>query len=218
MREVFIVPRLAERSACVESAMNEAWNQRSVKATRRNDARVIYSQLMNSTPVGGVFAAAQNDDLDSGTGVLLSRAGKTIATAESCTGGLVAARLVRVSGSSAYFLGGIVSYSNAAKHALLGVPEADLERYGAVSSETALAMARGARHALGADIAVSTTGIAGPSGGTETKPVGLVYIALAAEGTERCLRFVWNGDRLSNIAASADAALRLVRDYLEGTP
>ena len=185
----------------------------NIHATGRNRVGVIYSQLMDSTG-----ASTENASLDDGTGGLLLRAGKTLATAESCTGGLVAERLVRVSGSSAYFMGGIVSYSNAAKHALLGVPDAHLERYGAVSIETALAMARGARRAFGTDVAVSTTGIAGPSGGTETKPVGLVYIALAAEGTERCLRFVWNSDRLSNIAASADAALRLVRDYLEETP
>lgn len=160
---------------------------------------------------------SEYDPLDADTGAYLLRAGKTVATAESCTGGLVAARLVRVSGSSAYFLGGIVSYSNAAKHDLLGVPDADLERYGAVSVETALAMARGAREAFGSDLAVSTTGIAGPSGGTETKPVGLVYIALAAEGGERCHRYVWDGDRLSNIAASADAALRLIRQYVKET-
>lgn len=158
------------------------------------------------------------DPLDGGTGALLLHAGKTLATAESCTGGLVAERLVRVSGSSTYFLGGIVSYSNAAKHKLLDVPDAHLERYGAVSVETALAMARGARRAFGADIAVSTTGIAGPTGGTDAKPVGLVYIALAVAGLERCLRYVWDGDRLGNIAASADAALRLVRDYLKETP
>jgi len=156
----------------------------------------------------------EDNALDDGTGAHLLRAGVTLATAESCTGGLVAERLVRVSGSSAYFLGGVVSYSNAAKHNLLGVPDAHLERYGAVSVETALAMARGARDAFGADIAVSTTGIAGPSGGTEAKPVGLVYIALAAADTERCLRYVWSGDRLANIAASADAALRLIRQYV----
>lgn len=156
--------------------------------------------------------------LDGGIGALLVAQGKTVATAESCTGGLVAARITRVGGSSAYFLGGIVSYSNGAKHKLLGVPEATLERWGAVSLETALAMARGARRVFGTDLAVATTGIAGPGGGTPTKPVGLVYIALAAEGLERCVRHVWQGDRLENIAASAEAALRLARAYLEEQP
>ena len=152
---------------------------------------------------------------DAGVGPLLIRAGRTIATAESCTGGLVAARIVAVSGSSAYFLGGIVSYSNDAKHRLLGVPSLMLERYGAVSVDVALAMARGVRRKLGTDIGVATTGIAGPGGATPTKPVGLVYIALAAEGVERCRRYLWHGDRLDNITASAEAALRLVRSYLE---
>jgi len=170
---------------------------------------------MKSTAVENL--PPEYDPLDGGTGAYLLHAGKTLATAESCTGGLVAARLVRVGGSSAYFLGGIVSYSNAAKHKLLSVPEAHLEQYGAVSVETALAMAHGAREAFGSDIAVSTTGVAGPGGGTETKPVGLVYIALAAADGERCLRYVWSGDRLANIAASADAALRLIRQYIEET-
>ncbi len=156
-----------------------------------------------------------NDAIDAGVGALLAGHGCTIATAESCTGGLVAARIVGVGGSSAYFLGGIVSYSNEAKHRLLGVPDLMLERYGAVSVDVALAMARGVRRKIGADIGIATTGIAGPTGATPTKPVGLVYIALAADGVERCRRYLWGGDRLENITASAEAALRLVRTYLE---
>lgn len=152
---------------------------------------------------------------DAGVGALLAAQRRTIGTAESCTGGLVAVRLTSVAGSSAYFVGGIVSYSNDAKHRLLGVPEAMLERYGAVSMDVARAMARGVRRALGVDIGIATTGIAGPGGATPTKPVGLVYIALAADGVERCRRFVWDGDRAANITASAEAALRLVRSYLE---
>jgi len=159
--------------------------------------------------------APDSEAIDAGLGALLVRHGRTIATAESCTGGLVAARIVGVSGSSAYFLGGIVSYSNEAKHLLLGVPDLMLERYGAVSADVALAMARGVRRKIGTDIGIATTGIAGPTGGTPSKPVGLVYIALAADGVERCRRYRWTGDRLENITASAEAALRLVRDYLE---
>lgn len=160
-----------------------------------------------------------NDDAapDLGVGAALLAAGKTVATAESCTGGGVAARLVAVSGSSAYFMGGVVSYANEAKRDLLGVPQGTLERYGAVSTETALLMAHGARRAFGTDLAVSTTGIAGPGGGGDTKPVGLVYIALAADGAERCHRYVWDGDRAANIRQSVEAALRLVRDYLKET-
>ncbi|MGI8854919.1 MAG: CinA family protein [Thermomicrobiales bacterium] len=156
-----------------------------------------------------------SEAMDAGIGALLVQHGRTIATAESCTGGLVAARIAGVSGSSAYFLGGIVSYSNDAKHRLLGVPDLMLERYGAVSVDVALAMARGVRRKIGTDVGIATTGIAGPGGATPTKPVGLVYIALAADGVERCRRYLWHGDRLANITASAEAALRLVRIYLE---
>ena len=101
--------------------------------------------------------------------------GLTLATAESCTGGLVAARLTSVPGSSDVFVGGIVSYANEVKIGELGVPAELIEQHGAVSAEVAEAMARGARERLGVDVAVSVTGVAGPDGGTEEKPVGLVY-------------------------------------------
>ena len=107
---------------------------------------------------------------------LLRERGLTLATAESCTGGLVSARLTDVPGSSAVFVGGVVAYSNDVKAAQLGVPEAVLREHGAVSAETAAEMARGARERLGADVAVSVTGVAGPDGGTEEKPVGLVFL------------------------------------------
>jgi PncC family amidohydrolase len=182
---------------------------------------MIYSLIMDSVRTLFERTAAtgdhslDHDAIDAGVGTLLIRHQCTIATAESCTGGLVAARIVGVAGSSVYFLGGIVSYSNDAKHHLLGVPDLMLERYGAVSVDVALAMARGVRRKIGADIGIATTGIAGPTGATPTKPVGLVYIALAADGVERCQRHLWTGDRLENITASAEAALRLVRTYLE---
>ncbi|MBL8056897.1 MAG: CinA family protein [Anaerolineales bacterium] len=140
----------------------------------------------------------------------------TLAAAESCTGGLVGHRLTDVPGSSEYFLGGIVAYANAAKQALLGVPADTLAAHGAVSGETALAMARGARQALGTDLAVSVTGIAGPGGGTPDKPVGLTWIGLSAPDVQLARRFVWDADRAGNKARSAEAALQLVLDYLEG--
>ena len=148
-------------------------------------------------------------------GALLSDRGLTLATAESCTGGLLAHRITSVSGSSAYYLGGFVTYANEAKEALLGVKRETLLAHGAVSEETALEMARGARERLGADLGISTTGIAGPTGGTSEKPVGLVYIALSAAGADHCERHVWQGDRAANNAKSADAALQLVRIYLQ---
>jgi PncC family amidohydrolase len=147
-------------------------------------------------------------------GRLLIEANLTLATAESCTGGLVAHRITNVAGSSAYFLGGVVSYANEAKEALLGVRHETLLAHGAVSEEAAREMARGARERLGAGVAVSITGIAGPTGGTAEKPVGLTYMALAAPDAERCQRRVWTGDRLANKEASAGAALQMIVEYL----
>jgi len=140
--------------------------------------------------------------------------GLTLATAESCTGGLVAARLTSVPGSSDVVLGGVVAYANAVKEAELGVPADVLERHGAVSAETAAAMARGARERLGADVAVSVTGVAGPDGGTAEKPVGLVYVH--AEGPHGGLgrELSFPGDRASIRARSVVVALHLVRTLL----
>lgn len=149
-------------------------------------------------------------------GALLVTRGLTLVTAESCTGGLVAHRITDVPGSSAYFLGGFVAYANEAKEEILGVRHETLLAHGAVSEETALEMARGARLRLGADLGISTTGIAGPAGGTPDKPVGLVYVGLSAPGVELCQWYVWQGDRLANKEQSAEAALRLLLSYLQG--
>lgn len=149
-------------------------------------------------------------------GILTSRR-LTISTAESCTGGLVAYRIITVAGSSDYFLGAVVAYSNAMKASLLGVPGAMLEMHGAVSRETALAMARGIRARTGADIGVSTTGIAGPTGATPTKPVGLVYIACIMPESEVCEEHRFKGGRLENIDLAAQSALSLViRQFNDG--
>jgi PncC family amidohydrolase len=147
-------------------------------------------------------------------GALLVARGLTLVTAESCTGGLVANRITDVPGSSAYFLGGFVAYANEAKEEMLGVGRETLLAHGAVSEEVALEMARGARQRLGATLGVSTTGIAGPTGGTPDKPVGLVYVALSAPGMELCQRHLWQGDRLASKAQSAEAALKLLQSYL----
>jgi nicotinamide-nucleotide amidase len=142
---------------------------------------------------------------------LLRERGLTLATAESCTGGLVSARLTDVPGSSAVLVGGIVAYSNDVKAAQLGVPEAVLQEHGAVSAETAAAMARSARERLGADVAVSVTGVAGPDGGTEEKPVGLVFLHASGPQGERHLRFDFPGDRATIRGRATVAALHLVR-------
>ena len=138
-----------------------------------------------------------------------------LATAESCTGGLVGHRLTNVPGSSGYFEGGIIAYSYEAKERLLGVHHDTLYEHGAVSAETALEMARGARKALGTDIGIAVTGIAGPGGGLPGKPVGLVYIALSARTYERVEHFVWNSDRESNKMQSAEVALAMLKEFLE---
>ncbi|HVC81579.1 MAG TPA: nicotinamide-nucleotide amidohydrolase family protein [Chloroflexota bacterium] len=142
--------------------------------------------------------------------------GITLATAESCTAGLVSHLLGRTPGVSTVFLGGIVAYANEAKRNLLDVPAELLDRHGAVSEAVALAMARGARTRLSADLAVSTTGIAGPGGGSPEKPVGLVYIAVVSGQSEQCIRFQFAGDRQENIHASATSALTLLRAALMG--
>jgi PncC family amidohydrolase len=121
-----------------------------------------------------------------------------------------------VPGSSEYFRGGIVAYAYEAKVALLDVSWDTLRTYGAVSKETVIEMARGARVAVGADIAISVSGIAGPGGGLPGKPVGTTWIGLSTTAGDWARKFVWDGDRLQNKALSANAALELLKDYLEG--
>jgi PncC family amidohydrolase len=140
-----------------------------------------------------------------------------LATAESCTGGNVVARLTSLSGSSVYVQGGITTYSNRAKEQLLGVPRQVLESVGAVSPECATAMADGARRIYAADIAVSTTGIAGPTGATARKPVGLVYIALATAQETTVEEHRFTGDRLAVTRAATDRALQLLVSGVERT-
>jgi nicotinamide-nucleotide amidase len=152
--------------------------------------------------------------LEARVGRLLTDHGLTVVTAESCTGGLILHRLTNVPGSSGYVLGGFVTYSNESKVKFAGVKQETLDQHGAVSEQTASEMAHGARGAFDSDVALSVTGIAGPGGGTDTKPVGLTYIGLSAPGSDRVVRFVWTGDRESNKSASADAALQLLYDYL----
>lgn len=147
---------------------------------------------------------------------LLVDAGYTVAFAESCTGGLVSARLTDVPGSSACFKGGVVAYANAVKERVLGVPAAVLEQQGAVSPETAVAMAEGIKRRLQTDIGVGITGIAGPTGGTAQKPVGLVYIAVVFPEETRVKEFNFPGRRFAVRQGAANAALKMLRAFLEG--
>lgn len=156
------------------------------------------------------------ESLDLQVGSLLKERGLKLALAESCTGGLVGDRITNISGSSEYFLGGVVAYAYEAKVALLGVSWDTLNSKGAVSRETVLEMARGAQRALNSDIAVSISGIAGPGGGTLDKPVGTTWIGLVAADGEWAKLFQFSGNREQNKASAADAALQLLLDYLLG--
>jgi nicotinamide-nucleotide amidase len=168
--------------------------------------------------LGAAWYGVDDERLEVVVGRLLVERGLTVSLAESCTGGLVGHRLTDVAGSSRYFERGFVVYSNAAKQALLGVPEALLRRYGAVSAECAEAMARGARVAAGTDLAVSVTGIAGPDGGSAAKPVGTVFVGVADGRTARVERHRFDRDREGNKALSALRALDLLRRYVWDLP
>jgi PncC family amidohydrolase len=155
-------------------------------------------------------------ELEEEVGRLLIERGETLAIAESLTGGLVGSQITDVPGSSDYFLEGVVAYSNEAKMARLGVLEATLIAHGAVSEEVAWEMAEGVRRGARADWGVSTTGIAGPTGDTPEKPLGLVYVAVANKGRTVAQRHVFPGDRLDIKMASAKAALGLLLEELRG--
>jgi PncC family amidohydrolase len=149
-------------------------------------------------------------------GDVLRERGLTLALAESCTGGLIASTLTDHPGASSYFLAGLVTYSDRSKEDVLGVQHSTLERHGAVSSETAVEMAQGARRVTGADVGLAVTGIAGPSGGSERKPVGLVHFALDIGGEVTTDHRVFGGDRSAVRKAAAEHALGMMLERLEG--
>ena len=157
------------------------------------------------------FFGEDDETLESVVGKMLKEQGLTLAVAESCTGGLVGERITRVPGSSAYFLGGVICYSNEVKERLLGVPRSLLRRYGAVSAQAARAMAEGAASAIGSDFGIAVTGIAGPTGGTRAKPVGLVYTALAGPEGIRVEEHRFGGTRADIRHRASQAALDMVR-------
>lgn len=147
-------------------------------------------------------------------GELLRRHGLRLAVAESCTGGLIGHRITNIPGSSTYYMGSVTAYAYEAKVRLLGVRWETLEKYGAVSKETVLEMSRGVRKALAADIGIAVSGIAGPGGGTDEKPVGLTWIGLSAADVDEAWRYIWDGDRLQVKEHAAEQALQLLADYL----
>ncbi|MGM0404950.1 MAG: CinA family protein [Thermoplasmatota archaeon] len=146
---------------------------------------------------------------------LLTKNDHTISTAESCTGGLIAHRLTNVPGSSMYFLSGLVTYSNEAKIEHLGVDKSDLHEKGAVSAEVASQMAEGVRRKMGTDIGLATSGIAGPGGGTEEKPVGTVYMALSDKERVQSKKFHFSGNRWEVKEQTSEKALQWIIEYFE---
>ena len=162
-----------------------------------------------------LFEVIVADSLEIRIGHLLRQRALKLAVAESCTGGLIGDRITDVPGSSEYFLGGVVAYAYEAKVALLGVSWDTLNTKGAVSQDTVLEMARGAHRILNTDIAISVTGIAGPSGGTLEKPVGTTWIGLVAKDGEWTRLFQFSGNREQNKISSANAAFQMLLDYLQ---
>lgn len=161
--------------------------------------------------LGDVIYSEMDDTLEGCIGRMLTLYGRTLSTAESCTGGMISSLITSVPGSSAYFLGSVTSYANSVKTGVLGVPENVIEKYGAVSSECVAAMAEGVRKLTGSDYSVATSGIAGPGGGSEEKPVGLVWIAVSsAKGTET-FKAVFKNNRKRNIERFASTALNYLR-------
>lgn len=153
--------------------------------------------------------------LEKKIGRQLAKHSLSLCTAESCTGGLVAGRITNVSGASGCFEGGFITYSNAAKSRIIGVPKELIEKYGAVSDETARAMAEGARKRLFTDMSVAVTGIAGPTGGTPDKPVGTVYIAVARDGKTSVRKFMFTGTRYGIRRQTTEEALKFMLDEME---
>ena len=160
--------------------------------------------------LGDIIYSDKDDTLESAIGEILKATGKTLSTAESCTGGMISSLITSVPGSSEYFLGSVTSYANSVKENVLGVPSRIIEEYGAVSSECVSAMAEGVRRLTGSDYSVATSGIAGPGGGSDQKPVGTVWIGVSSHmGTETfSLRF--NSDRKRNIERFSSSALHIL--------
>ena len=161
--------------------------------------------------IGDYVYSDQDDTLQEAVGRLLSSSGKTLSTAESCTGGTISQLITSIPGSSEYFLGGVTSYANSVKIGVLGVAPEIIEKHGAVSSECVAAMAEGVRKLTGSDYSVATSGIAGPGGGTPEKPVGTVWVGVSSQKGTETYKVQYKGDRKRNIERSAAYALNSIR-------
>ena len=190
----------------------------TVKAKNSSEAEKIINEAEEKikTKIGKYIYSVDDEELEEVVGKLLAQKGLKLAVAESCTGGLIADRITNIPGSSRYFERGIVAYSNEAKIQILGVPEELIKIYGAVSREVAEAMAEGVRKISGADIGISTTGIAGPTGATPTKPVGLVWIGYSDKNETFAKEFRFGDNRLENKQRASQMALEILRRKLLG--
>ena len=201
--KISILPRLPEVDV---SLTTDSVDGSELLQNATNEVKVL---------LGNTVYAYDSETLEQVIGKILSENHKTIAVAESCTGGIIANRLTNVSGSSQYFKMGIVTYCNESKLAILGVEENTLKKYGAVSKETALEMAEGVRKISGCDIGLSSTGIAGPLGGSKLKPVGTIYIGLSLDGFSETYHKVFTGNRETNKLLFSQYALNQLRLVLQ---
>lgn len=185
---------------------------------KEDHERLISEKLEQLANIlGDNLYSLEEDTLQEYIGKLLRRHGKTVSCAESCTGGLISSLFTSVPGSSEYFLGSVTSYANIVKQNVLGVPAEVIAAHGAVSSECVAAMAEGVRRITGSDFSVATSGIAGPGGGSEEKPVGLVWIGVSSHKGTETFRMVFKGDRKRNIERFTANALDKLRKHIENT-
>lgn len=184
----------------------------SVYETNEEDDAVIEEKISQLKLIlGDILYSEQDDTLEECIGRMLKEHGKTVSAAESCTGGLISSLFTSIAGSSEYYLGSVTSYANEVKIGVLEVPAEIIEKYGAVSSECVAAMAEGVRRITGSDYSVATSGIAGPGGGSESKPVGLVWIGVSSQNGTETFKMIFNGDRKRNISRFAANALNKLR-------
>jgi nicotinamide-nucleotide amidase len=183
---------------------------------REEEEARIESELKKLKPILGDALYSDHDDtLQECIGRMLKDHGKTVSAAESCTGGAISALFTGISGSSEFYLGSVTSYANSVKTGVLGVPEDIISAHGAVSSECVAAMAEGVRKLTGSDFSVATSGIAGPGGGSEEKPVGLVWIGVSSQMGTETVKMTFRGDRKRNIERFASSALDTLRKKIE---
>ncbi|MCC8173079.1 MAG: nicotinamide-nucleotide amidohydrolase family protein [Odoribacter sp.] len=183
----------------------------TAKGKRIEELDNYYSNLLENLK-GLYFTEGEDSSVEKVVGELLRKKGYTLATAESCTGGYIAHLITSIAGSSNYFKGSVVAYSNEVKENILGVNKVDLEQYGAVSEEVVMQMAEGIKRLTDADCVIATSGIAGPGGGTAEKPVGTVWIAIVTPKTKYARKYNFSFTRERNIAKAAVKALELIAE------